>query len=271
MSQLLKLQELKSIEDHFIVLHLEVNGVILNALIDSGACFNYISNKAYKHVNLSDKESQFDKTKHQGKVANKTVLSSIGSVKLDINLEENTFNTKFNIMESLSFDVILGMSFLKENRVLIDAEEGNIHFKAFSPTLKAKLNTTIEIPAHSSMVVTASIPETLKQIHILNNTPYLGLKYGVYVAQGVIDPFSSEFNVFLSNLTDTSKTVVAQTCIGFLVPHENFNIVQDQSLNGFFEEDKNKWTSVDRRIVITDSTLENDQTNGSDFKRILNS
>ena len=47
-------------------------------------------------------------------------------------------------METLSFDVILGMSFLKENRVVIDAEEGTIHFKDDIKDEQEKLNNTIE-------------------------------------------------------------------------------------------------------------------------------
>ena len=50
--RLLKINEIKSIEDHFIVLGLDINGVILKALIDSGASFNYISKQAYEHLNL---------------------------------------------------------------------------------------------------------------------------------------------------------------------------------------------------------------------------
>ena len=248
MSQLLKLQELKSIEDNFIVLPLEVNGVILNALVDSGASFNYISEKSLKHVNLP--QLDFDKTSHRVQVANKTVLKSIGSVHLDINLEENTFDTKFTVMETLSFDVILGMSFLKQNRVVIDAEEGTINFKDDIKDEQAKLNNTIEIPGHSSVFVSASVPETLSGLHILNNSPHLGLKYGVYGAQGLVDISDSHISIFLSNLTDTSKTIMAQTCIGFLSPYHNYNIVEDHSLNGFFNDDEDE---QDKRIIINDS------------------
>jgi predicted aspartyl protease len=254
MSQLLKLQELQSVEDHFIVLSLEVNGVILNALIDSGASFNYISVKALEHVNLDDEALEFDKTPHRVQVANKTVLSSVGNAKLDINLEDNTFNTKFTVMESLSFDVILGMQFLKENRVVIDAEEGSILFKDFTPNLKVTLNDTIEIPAHSSIFVSASIPEPINQTFILNNSPYLGLKYGVYGAQGLVNPSNTELTVFLSNLTDTPKIVVAQTCIGFLSPQDNYSIVEDHSLNGFFNDTCDQKTFGDKRIVVTETS-----------------
>ena len=83
--RLLKINEIKSIEDHFIVLGLDINGVILKALIDSGASFNYISKQAYDHLNLSDEDSNLDKVSHSIQVANKMVLNSLGTVTLDAN------------------------------------------------------------------------------------------------------------------------------------------------------------------------------------------
>ena len=209
--RLLKVNKIRSNEDHFIVLSLEVNGIILKALVDSGASYNYISKQAYDHLQLSDEDSNLDRVSHSVQVANKTLLNSLGTATLDANLDGHLFNSKFTILESLSFDVILGMSFLKENRVIIDAEDGEIYFKTHLPQFQAKLSKTIEIPAHSNVFVTADSTILDNGTYVLNNTSTLGIKHGIYAGQGLVDINKSQLNVFLSNLTDKTKTIQART------------------------------------------------------------
>ena len=130
-----------------------VNGVILEALIDTGATFNYISAKALKHTNVSDIDSKFSSTLHKVQVADKSILSTLGSVTLDATLEDHCFTSKFAVLKDLSFDVILGLNFMKENGVIIDTtEEGTIYFKFPNPLLEVKLTQGVSVPAHSYIV-----------------------------------------------------------------------------------------------------------------------
>ena len=52
------------------------------------------------------------------------------------------------------------------------------------------------------------------ETQVLNNTSSLSLKYGIYVAQGLIDVLSLE--VFLFNLADKPQLLEAKTCIEYL-------------------------------------------------------
>ena len=54
-----------------------VNAVILEALIDTGATFNYISAKALKHTNVSDIDSKFSSTLHESNNFNLGLLNSV--------------------------------------------------------------------------------------------------------------------------------------------------------------------------------------------------
>ena len=90
---LLKINDIKSIEDLFIVLNLEFNGVILRALKDSGSSYNYMSKQAYDHFSLSEEDSGFDKVSHSVQEANKTVLNSLGTATLDTNLDSHLLNS----------------------------------------------------------------------------------------------------------------------------------------------------------------------------------
>ena len=75
----------------------------------------------------------------------------------------------------------------------------------------------------------------------------------------MVDISDSHISIFLSNLTDTSKTIMAQTCIGFLSQYNNYNIVEDHSLNGFFNDDEDaQMMKQNKRIIINDSTSEID-------------
>jgi len=141
------------------------------------------------------------------------------------------------------------MSFLRENRAIIDAEDGEIIFKAPSPLLQATINYSVLVPAYSNLVVTASIPEPVLETHVLNNTSSLGLKYGIYVAQGLVDVSSSEFKVFLSNLTDKPQLLEAKTCVGYLSFAKEYEIGHNYALNGFFEDNpcQNLQIAVDQK------------------------
>ena len=44
-------------------------------MVDSGASYNYISNQAVKHFNLSDEQLKFEKHSHKVHIANKTMLN----------------------------------------------------------------------------------------------------------------------------------------------------------------------------------------------------
>jgi hypothetical protein len=248
-AKLLQLNELKSVDSSLIVLDLEVNGVILNVLIDSGASFNYISKQALDHTALSNEETRFDKASHKVMVANKAVLQSLGQVVLNGDLDDQPIQANFTVMEQLTFDAILGMSFLRDNRVIIDAEDGGIYYKSSSSNLDVTLSETITIPAHSNIVAPVSIPEALSSCHVINSHP-LRAKHGVFVAQGLIDVTHSEFNIFMSNLTDKPKTVAANDIVAYLTPSEDYSISDEHVLNGFFEDDS---PHTDTRVVIDTS------------------
>ena len=127
------------------------------------------------------------------------------------------------------------MSFLRKNSAIIDAEDGEIILKAPSHLLQATINNSILVTAYSNLNVTASIPEPVMETHVLNNSSLLGLKYGIYVAQGLVDVSISEFKIFLSNLTDKLLLLEAKTSKGYLYSEKEYDIGHNNALNRFFD------------------------------------
>ena len=107
-------------------------------------------------------------------------------------------------MEKLTFDVILGMYFLRDHRVIIDAEQSEIYYKFPSPFFNVKTIENVIIPAYSNMLVDVSILEALPSCHVINSHPEM-VKHGIFVAQGLIDVSRSNFNILRCCLLDPKR------------------------------------------------------------------
>ena len=108
--RLLQLDQLKPVEDSLIFLDLVVNGVILEVLIDSGRPTTIYQNGRFLTRNCLTKTQNFRRYPIMFKLPIMSVMSSLGTVKLDAPLEDHSFKSSPTVMESPSFDVILGMS-----------------------------------------------------------------------------------------------------------------------------------------------------------------
>lgn len=248
-AKLLHLNNLNRTSNNLILMDMEVNGVILEVLIDSGATYNYISKEAVKHLNMSDMELNFEPSTHSVQVANKTVLTSLGSVHLNALLEDHPIDSNFTVMETLSFDVILGMTFLREHRVIIDAEEGDIIYKPPPETLNVRLNEELIVPAHSSVLANVTIPAALYDSYLLSSEPKCSSRYGVYVNHGLVEAPSKIFNIYITNLSSTNQCLPKMTCVANL--SNSSEISGTHELNGFFEDDSNVSRSSQQHHGIT--------------------
>ena len=65
----------------------------------------------------------------QVKVADNTVLETLGLLHVPLNIVYRIITVPLIILEDLTYECILGMHFLETNRVIIDNEEHDIHFK----------------------------------------------------------------------------------------------------------------------------------------------
>ena len=98
------------------------------ALVDSGANSNYISHQLYQALSQVNPQLKFEKIIQQVVIGDKSSIESLGKVHLIIRDDEHTFQAPFHVLPSMTFDMILGMNFLKRNGAIIDVADHSIHF-----------------------------------------------------------------------------------------------------------------------------------------------
>ncbi len=200
--------------DNLIKLNINISNTLLEALVDSGASYNYLSKAAYEKLLPLTDNSVFTPSNHTVQIADKSIVKSIGRLEVDMALDEHLFKTTFTVLENLSFDVILGMSFLQKNKVLIDGEEGVIHFKDNESNNSIRLVENTVIPAHSQIVASVKANEVFSRFNFIQNNPDLVNKHGIHLAQGLVESTTETFQIFLCNLTNKSQTISADTVVG---------------------------------------------------------
>ena len=112
-----------------------------------------------------------------------------------------SFDAYFYVLPNLTYNIILGMNFLKRHKAVIDASDNSIHFGQVELP-KVYLTTSISIPAFSSAGVEVTTDRKLGKVHELNNCEDFNIRYGVQVGQGPIRCNKKTFMILLSNFTD---------------------------------------------------------------------
>ncbi|ORD96395.1 POLY [Hepatospora eriocheir] len=93
-----------------------------NAVLDTGASVNYVSDKICARSNLNFSGSQ----KLGIRLANGDIIQSLGSVKTDIlikGIDHTIFKGNFRVVKDLHAEVILGLQFLMEQGIKIDLND----------------------------------------------------------------------------------------------------------------------------------------------------
>ena len=117
-------------KDNVLTVEAFIENMKVELLVDTGASANYVS-KAFLdtlssaglnlHVCTVDRPIQVT-------VANNVKVSITHKVDLSIQIDGIQFKTDFIIMDSLLFDLILGFTFCKTNKLLLDMNNNTIHF-----------------------------------------------------------------------------------------------------------------------------------------------
>ncbi|KAG5887253.1 hypothetical protein JTB14_035003 [Gonioctena quinquepunctata] len=55
-------------------------------------------------------------------------MCSLGHIKMEIEIEDRIYSQIFRVLENLNEDIILGMTFLRENQAILDLNRGCVYF-----------------------------------------------------------------------------------------------------------------------------------------------
>ena len=235
-SELIKIDQLSIINaisnnykysnEDLIILNCEAYQSQFNTLIDTGATSNYMSEDALR--NMVESAEANDKPlvvpcKKSVKVAHNSTIDALGLVQIKLFFIDRVINVPFIILKNLVYDLIIGMQCLKQNGVVIDAEDGHIGFKSKNNDEQSLLTNkeTIVIPPYCQVVANAYTNKCYQSPQLVQNYEPFNIKQGCYIAQGPVTNSGHTLNILLNNLTATEKTIKPGTTIGLLEPIKN--------------------------------------------------
>lgn len=113
----------------------KITPLLVNAILDSGASLNGLSEKLFNKLNAAKLVSQFNKENSFCISANQTKMKVIGTCVIRLKIKHFSWNVKFSILQNLACDVILGSCFLRDTGLLLDLRKNLCYFN-FCPNVK---------------------------------------------------------------------------------------------------------------------------------------
>ena len=227
-----------AIRNELLTIDCEIDEVTLESLVDTGATSNYISAKVISQLQQR-RPLQINPFHHSVQVGDARVVQSLGKVTLSVVIQGTPVYVSFVILQNITFDLILGMDFLKSNRALIDLHDGSIQLR-IEQLRSVRLRQELTIPAYTSMATEVILPSNALSLQVLENyEPFIG-RYGVYAGQGTLNcggsRTESRTTVYLSNLTSNEMTIPANTRVGSLNSFDQYQCSDDPQLLSLLHE-----------------------------------
>ena len=213
-------------------LPVEFNTVKIDALVDSGAYINAISERDAEKLRQHASQSIVNKAPpFKVQYANAELEQPLATYTLRFKMGEYTFGETFIIMNQTSFPVI-GLAFLRKHAAILDTARETIDFPKIQITMaltdeRQKCNPkpiTIKteakhtIPAHSTRIIYATIPVSIE--HSITGTiqplPQFDECAKVIVAPAITTARDKKVPIKIANTTDSSYTIATDTKIAEL-------------------------------------------------------
>lgn len=197
-----------------------VDNLAIDTILDTGASSNYIS-AGLIHDKLNRYRKRMRAYSAEATVANQSTIKVVGLITLPIQLGEGITNTTFMVVEALAYDMILGMQYMTENKVVIDFDRHVI--KVNGSILRVRTSDCIfscledvHIPAYSETVLTVHASRKLSDDVFVQSSTALQERMGIFVGHGVLTPQENDkYKILVCNLTPKhaflpSNTILAQ-------------------------------------------------------------
>ena len=222
--------QVKMIDNMKCETNVEINNITVNALIDSGATFNYMSVQLYRKLNNPDYNEPM--SKHVGSVivGNQQSIPFCGSVEMVVNIDANDYKIRFSVLDGpLSSDLILGWKgFMIPNGIRVNGANECIELpiqKRKNGALYTDQPYYLEPLTESLLTVQIRCQsiEAEEEIFIEKFTELFD-RTGVVVSPGIQvapkDIKNRTLSIVLTNMTHKTVCLPANTVVATVQPHD---------------------------------------------------
>ena len=222
---------------------MDFQGITVDALIDSGALVNCMSNKQFEQIKNASPDDIVKEAEPPGfklQVANGDLEAPLKTAILKFEIGDWNFKETFIIAERMS-GPILGITFLKNNSAVLDVSQGLLHFPHLTMAmttdektynmkpLKIATKTTITIPADTTKTIIANIntPTKTETIGIVTPTDAFQGSQKITIASSISRAHDNQIELRVNNTSPTPYTIKKNTTLGemkILTPYEAKNL-----------------------------------------------
>ncbi len=196
-------------QDQLLFIQTLINKARKKALLDTGATLNYMSDQFYRSELIQGMNCQYRSADINVKAANRSLMKSQGIITIPLEINGRECNVDFCILEGLSHDLILGLQFCTNYRVIINTYSRKITLGLEDNSLS--LCEDIKLPAYSSMKVGVKSKRHLSRTFWINGSKDLSMRFGIHVASG--KGSRSDPVVLVANLTNEDMSIPAGTIV----------------------------------------------------------
>ena len=248
-------------------LPVEFNTIKIDALVDSGAYINTISERDAEKLRQNAIQYIVNRAPpppFKVQCANAELEQPLATYTLHFKIGDYTFEETFIIMNQTSFPII-GLAFLRKHAAIIDTAQGTIDFPKIQITMALtdelqkcspkpitiKTEAKHTIPAHSTRTIYASIPVSTE--HSITGTlqplPQFDECAKLILAPAITTARDKKVPIKIANTTDFPYTIATDTKVAelqILKPEETKMIrpVDIAALNLLTEHDDIERTST---------------------------
>ena len=215
-------------------LPVDFNSVKIDALVDSGAYINAISERDAERLQQNANQCIINKAPpptFKVQFANADLEQPRATYTLRFKIGDYTFEETFIVMNQTSFPII-GLAFLRKHAAIIDTAQGTIDFPKIQITMAltdekqkcspkpitAKTEAKHTIPAQSTRIIYASIPVSNENpiTGTIQHLPQFDESSKLMVAPAITTARGKKIAIKVANTTDFPYTIAADTKIAEL-------------------------------------------------------
>ena len=206
-----------------------VNGLAVSLLVDTGAAVTLLRKDVWDRVSVS--EGPLTPCSALGLVgADGSPLQTFGTTSVTLALNGATMSVDVVVASPLTSEGILGLDFLKKQKVLIDLEseriflrEQDLSIPLCTPTAATRSRrigvraiSNLEVPARTEVEVTMRLDAAVESgTWLLEDSRTNPAQKGMMVACAIIQPRSPTIPVRLVNVSSEPITIYAQKRIAY--------------------------------------------------------